>query len=55
MEKLLQCEKVERAPLTEKEWGLIEFIRKMGFGTLTLICKDGEPKHIKEGFKDINL
>lgn len=41
--------------LTEKETKLIDFIRKLEYGELTIIVQKGEVVIIREGFKNIKL
>lgn len=44
-----------RLELTEKERKLIEFIRELGFGSLTVEVQRGEPVVIREPLKTVKL
>ena len=55
MENVLAFPQNEQAPLTEREWKLILFIREKGFGSLTVDFQHGEPKVIREAIGTIKL
>ncbi len=48
-------EKAKAIPLTEREMKLIELIRRLGFGEISIYVADGQPVRAEEIKKSVKL